>query len=380
MKKIALYSLVLCGVFASGFCLAATGAQMCNKTSDGRVICNYIDRGGSAEDGLCYLTKTGNPTNPDPNIWEDFNEYWWEKKIGQDCTSGKPGAKEAKCVKNYHMANSNAFIRSCAAYECNPDWLLYTTNVRKEIPVVGTGDKVASQGLCRQKSYLSSLCDAGCGCAQDEKCVLNEVTVTNHGKNVKAFIGEELCTCEKISGGNGSEPDPDPKPHEGGNCTFSRHITVRCTNGKYLDDIYVITATEEDLKKYTCPDFQAEFDKNMALAQKYYDELCLGAGGNQGSQGPSQAEINAAKRTLEAFTASADSSANVWKDAEGNFNTARLASDLTAGVVLGTVGGVVSGVVIKKKQIEKGFDVLHCTVGGQKVADWGDTFSVGLRR
>ncbi len=43
---------------------------------------------------------------------------------------------------------------------------------------------------------------------------------------------------------------------------------------------------------------------------------------------------------------------------------ARLASDLTAGVVLGTVGGVVSGVVIKKKQVEKGFDALHCTVGG----------------
>ncbi len=71
---------------------------------------------------------------------------------------------------------------------------------------------------------------------------------------------------------------------------------------------------------------------------------------------------------------------NGWKTADGKFNTTRLASDLTAGVVLGTVGGVVSGVVIKKKQVEKGFDALHCTVGGQKVADWGDEFSVGLQR
>jgi hypothetical protein len=71
---------------------------------------------------------------------------------------------------------------------------------------------------------------------------------------------------------------------------------------------------------------------------------------------------------------------DVWKDADGNFNTKRLASDLTAGVVLGTVGGVVSGVVIKKKQIEKGFEALHCTVGGQTVADWGDTFTVGLTK
>lgn len=71
---------------------------------------------------------------------------------------------------------------------------------------------------------------------------------------------------------------------------------------------------------------------------------------------------------------------DVWKDKDGNFNTKRLASDLTAGVVLGTVGGVVSGVVIKKKQIEKGFEALHCTVGGQTVANWGDTFTVGLTK
>ena len=92
------------------------------------------------------------------------------------------------------------------------------------------------------------------------------------------------------------------------------------------------------------------------------------------------AKVEDAKRTISDFFAMADLDKSVWKDAEGNFNTARLASDLTAGVVLGTVGGVVSGVVIKKKQVEKGFDALHCTIGGQTVADWGDLFNVGLRR
>ena len=94
------------------------------------------------------------------------------------------------------------------------------------------------------------------------------------------------------------------------------------------------------------------------------------------------AEVEAAKQTLSEFFKYADKDSNksVWKDAEGNFNTTRLVSDLTAGVVLGTVGGVVSGVVIKKKQLQKGFDVLHCTVGGQTVADWGDTFNVGLQK
>ena len=91
-------------------------------------------------------------------------------------------------------------------------------------------------------------------------------------------------------------------------------------------------------------------------------------------------EIEDAKRVLSDFFALTERNKNVWRDADGNFNTARLASDVTAGVVLGTVGGVVSGVVIKKKQVEKGFDALHCTVGGQTVADWGDTFRVGITK
>lgn len=93
-----------------------------------------------------------------------------------------------------------------------------------------------------------------------------------------------------------------------------------------------------------------------------------------------QQEIENAERVVRDFFASAERNANVWRDKGGKFNTARLASDVTAGVILGTVGGVVSSVVIKKKQVEKGFDALHCTVGGQAVADWGDTFRVGIAK
>ncbi|MGN0917150.1 MAG: hypothetical protein ACI4NZ_02985 [Candidatus Enterousia sp.] len=68
-----------------------------------------------------------------------------------------------------------------------------------------------------------------------------------------------------------------------------------------------------------------------------------------------------------------------WKTASGNFNGARLASDSIAGVVLGTVGGVVTSNVIKKNQVKGGFEKLQCTVGGQMVADFGDQFQVGIR-
>ena len=68
---------------------------------------------------------------------------------------------------------------------------------------------------------------------------------------------------------------------------------------------------------------------------------------------------------------------SVWKNEDGEFNTARLLSDSIAGVVLGTAGGLVTANVVKKNQLAEGFEDLRCTVGGQTVADWGDEFSVG---
>ncbi len=69
---------------------------------------------------------------------------------------------------------------------------------------------------------------------------------------------------------------------------------------------------------------------------------------------------------------------SVWRNAEGKFNTARLASDSIAGVVLGTVGGIVTSKLVKKNQLKKGFEDLSCHVGGQRVADYGDSFRMGL--
>lgn len=71
---------------------------------------------------------------------------------------------------------------------------------------------------------------------------------------------------------------------------------------------------------------------------------------------------------------------SVWKNDEGKFNTARLASDSIAGVVLGTVGGVVTSTVMKKNQVKKGFENLKCTIGGQDVAEYADVFEVKLQR
>ena len=104
-----------------------------------------------------------------------------------------------------------------------------------------------------------------------------------------------------------------------------------------------------------------------------------------------QREENARKQRIAGVRANITSAAkklddimsglkvSVWKTSEGTFNTSRLASDSIAGVVLGTAGGLITSHLVKKGQVKAGFEDIQCTVGGQKVADWGDEFTVGIQ-
>lgn len=74
-----------------------------------------------------------------------------------------------------------------------------------------------------------------------------------------------------------------------------------------------------------------------------------------------------------------DTKASVWKNDEGTFNTKRLIADSAASVVLGTIGGAVTSNIVKKNQIQQGFETLKCTIGGQDVASFGDEFRVGIQ-
>ena len=183
---------------------------------------------------------------------------------------------------------------------------------------------------------------------------------------------QKMCIENKDDGGDNIPPvQPDDK------CNYQFSGTVTCANGNSYKIEKQIPLTAADLNGMSCDEFNKLYADDVTKVRKIYDEICSGNSPYVIFVGNPQVDV--AKSKIRAFFNTAESTASVWKDSEGKFNTARLASDLTAGVVLGTVGGVVSGVVIKKKQVEKGFEALHCTVGGQTVADWGDTFSVGLR-
>ena len=94
-------------------------------------------------------------------------------------------------------------------------------------------------------------------------------------------------------------------------------------------------------------------------------------------QNASRLKIKRAWTRLNAM--SNDFKVSVWRDKQGNFNTARLASDSIAAVVLGTTGALVTSNIVKKNQVSGGFEDISCQVGGQTVAGWGDQFSVGIQ-
>lgn len=212
------------------------------------------------------------------------------------------------------------------------------------------------------------------------------------GKKFHFKPQEQKCECIP---GDGDNSTPIPTGCTKTECEITINQNVKCSyNNNYLNSTEIYSVCKEDLdaRNLNCDGLKAKVSsctdteciRNWLTRIDAYDKLiekvCGGSGVVTTPVPDNGAEILAAENTLTSFFRNAESDASVWKDKDGNFNTARLASDLTAGVILGTVGGVVSGVVIKKKQVEKGFDALHCTVGGQTVADWGDIFNVGLRR
>lgn len=141
-----------------------------------------------------------------------------------------------------------------------------------------------------------------------------------------------------------------------------------CANG--FADKHI---TDEPYKNYLQNDFVTkisdEIDKKCGAAPEDKNKKV--------SVTVDYATITGYGSTLDGIIGNLDLS--VWKNADGKFNTARLASDSIAGVVLGTAGGLITSSVMKKHQAADGFEDLKCVVGGQSVAGWGDVFRVGIQ-
>ena len=373
-----------------------------NYTGDLEIYGEPIE-GGKAYVNLCYEKVSANSGNKDISV--DRNVALFNNPV--DATSGfecEPDnyyiktdiddpANIYKCDADKNLSESEYYLLPCfdvadakpsssapegfTPYGTKTNYRTYL-NTDKVSHVTGndniypwSDDKTVMCWWCNSTDdWFATVNQAGnMECFNNEEKAWCFYAINKEGKNAVWDDNSGECKCLtngetwkdhtcKTDNNAGTEQGPCD-PYEDGS------ETKKCCEKAQGDDAIVEMIMEnETYKSCKCKDETKEWKNNNCEEKSTL----------------TQEKADAAKKVVQQFVKNTSDKASKWKDVEGNFNTARLASDLTAGVVLGTVGGVVSGVVIKKKQIEKGFEVLHCAIGGQSVADWGDTFTIGLKR
>lgn len=159
-------------------------------------------------------------------------------------------------------------------------------------------------------------------------------------------------------------------------CTNPQHIwrAGKCSLNPLIENCNLIPGANWIGGKCVCVAAGKELNKEGTAC---VDSAETVAANLSASLQRSRNEISGASSKINAIKESFKKT--VWKDEDGKFNTTRLASDSIAAVVLGTAGGLITSNVIKKNQVKNGFEDINCTVGGQKVAGWGDEFRVGIQ-
>ncbi|MBQ5699808.1 MAG: hypothetical protein IIV74_00750 [Alphaproteobacteria bacterium] len=158
----------------------------------------------------------------------------------------------------------------------------------------------------------------------------------------------------------------------------AKHNLENCDADKLFDEyikyLRTVTNNTDDANTKITDDTNFDQGKIDAAIQK-----CTANNPAAQQEAASFTHITAIHSRLTKIHNSFRTERSVWRDADGNFNTARLVSDSIAGVVLGTTGGLITSNIVKKNQIKNGFEDIKCTIGGQRVATWGDEFRVGIQ-
>ena len=236
-----------------------------------------------------------------------------------------------------------------ACVESGGDWANNACTCRAEKNIV------LSNGKCECKNADFKFESAAVGCVEKDETVRRRACEA--ASETGAYWNGTTCMC------NGAD-----MVFVGGRCQKSADAAA-CEAA--IDTVWNSTTKVCSCKK-------AGYEWNGTACEETAESIAAREEANRAQRiTKSSATIADASKKLDDIMAGLKIS--VWKTAEGNFNGARLASDSIAGVVLGTAGGLITSHLVKKGQVKNGFEDVQCTVGGQKVADWGDEFTVGIR-
>ncbi len=281
------------------------------------------------------------------------------------------------------------YIMRCVATECEDGY---------ELARDKNGN---SQGWCQKKKSAPApvLADGGCMFTFDDGTVVGPAGIISEWewKNIWIVYDDDYNTLEELSAANRTlkkigDIDISSYVPEYAKVIWAdcHGVSMGCNEAdgwyRYYDDkIYDEDHYNENI--HGVPDGSRTYTStnprililNPCVRKGWHKKADAETGDDK--KGTKPVAKFAKKAELDAILAEyfGDSNVSVWKDEKGGFNTARLASDSVAGVVLGTVGGVVTSNIIKKNQIKNGFEDLKCTINGQDVATYGDEFRVGVK-
>lgn len=326
-----------------------------------KFVCVAVEciEGMRAENGKCVIDKANNDNN-------ESEESDASKKCKDSGGSWSIDSASCSCDSNKNLKEQNGV---CV---CISDDYTYSESEKKCIKKGGNETPVSGENpTCTQRYGCYSLpadkqkaCVACCS-VSSAVANWNPIAQTCECVNKSQTFNPDTKMC---SGGVVNPPvvvTPTPETYR---CDLNKLLELR---NKYSNNSEVVRLIDDLIKK--CNEGISETEYNNL----YINITVIITNIQNTTISSSKTKISNAVAKLNKIAS--DFNTSVWKNAEGKFNTSRLISDSVAGVVLGTAGGLITSSVVKKNQVESGFEDIQCTVGGQVVAGWGDQFRVGIQ-
>ena len=314
-----------------------------------------------------------------------------------DCekTSGTWNDSSCTCDSNKHLKQSTDKLTCVCA-----DGYVDASNVAtKKLECVASQETIDEQNAKKCRNSGGQWQNDGCVCNSDKNLTKSgDVCVCKPGYEYKGTNKADGCKMTQATA-NAQDKNKCKKSQDSGQPVEWDDKAKKCycngVTGQYKDirdngTIYHCEETDNYIAckklgsnanwhngKCTCKDPTKQFKNGNCDTNTDEYEAQLAAEAAAIAAAQLSEKIEKIGKTLDAVTDTFEISK--WRNADGEFNTARLASDSVAAVVLGTAGGLISSKVIKKKQIEDGFEDIKCIIGSQTVADYGDEFQVGIQ-
>lgn len=355
-------------------------------------------------DNIGNISNSGNSSNTNENHNNSHNTNGGADTNPVENKACTPGTKEdmPNCDFYHNLRDSNGKFYDITgalqcAKECRSDgsgWMHYIKlcDAAKGYNCQQYGDGVGCEKCTKGRSGGGSG-GSGSSCRADSRRTTPELRACCNLKSSEANPDWSAKTCKCVDStkefkvldgeiGACVAKTDSPAATTPCNCTAAVTVVNTVTSNTCAAASSLVQSSVTNVNML-CPNGQPSASCNSDTLNAYVTTInmaitdCNAQPATPAKPVIDEKRLAAAVEAIDKYRSGLDVS--VWKDEEGNFNTARLVSDSIAGVVLGTAGGLITSSVVKKNQVKSGFEDIMCTIGGQPVGSYGDEIQVGIQ-